>query len=504
MGDEGISSPGKRTVGTAFWERGTDDVSPGREVNPRVKDIQVSRREALLGQAAQIRHGLRQGSNKPYKELIDICWGDAHSAGMKPITFVRQVLAACIHPELLLHGDRLPADARHRAQRLLGECDGGSIGSYTATSGLPHVKRSVAEFITRRDGGVRSLPENISICSGSQRALMLVLNLLAQGEGVSQTGVLTPVPTCNTAAMALAEAGVVTVPYQLCEEQRWALQTDELCRVLRASRGHCDPRVLYVANPGNPTGHVQSRESIEEVIRLAAEERLFLLVNEVDQDSVHAEGCEFVSYRKVLFEMGPPFSDMVELVSVHSIARGFMGEGGMRAGYMEILNMDPAVKSWLVEALMCRDINTPVLGQIALDIMVDPPRPGDPSHATYTEEVRSRRETLIGNVGRVQEVLDALPGVSCQPVMGGNYVFPRLHLPTAAVDQAQSVGVEADLLYCKLLLEEEGLCVGPGCEFGQREGTHHIRLHVMVPTEALDDALGRLKRFHLRFMRTFS
>lgn len=38
-----------------------------------------------------------------------------------------QVLASCLHPELV-NSDSLPADVRQRAQRILGECVGGSVG----------------------------------------------------------------------------------------------------------------------------------------------------------------------------------------------------------------------------------------------------------------------------------------------------------------------------------------------------------------------------------------
>lgn len=46
-----------------------------------------------------------------------------------------------------------------------------SPGSYTATAGIPEIVHSVSEFITRRDGGVPSYPENIYISTGSQWAL---------------------------------------------------------------------------------------------------------------------------------------------------------------------------------------------------------------------------------------------------------------------------------------------------------------------------------------------
>lgn len=40
---------------------------------------------------------------------------------------ILQVLAACLYPELV-NSDKLPVDVRQRAQRLLGECVGRSIG----------------------------------------------------------------------------------------------------------------------------------------------------------------------------------------------------------------------------------------------------------------------------------------------------------------------------------------------------------------------------------------
>uniref|UniRef100_A0A8C7GNI8 alanine transaminase n=1 Tax=Oncorhynchus kisutch TaxID=8019 RepID=A0A8C7GNI8_ONCKI len=441
-----------------------------REVNPMLRGIRVSPQWALQRRSEQIT------------------------------ALLQQVLSVCLYPELL-HDDTLPVDVRQRAQRLLGECDGGSVGSYTDSCGLPHVQRSVAEFITGRDGGVPSYPHNIFISAGSQTALKVMLKLLVRGKGVSQTGVLTPQPCPHTLPMLLEEVGAVLVPYQLSEEQGWALEPGELHRALTASRGHCRPRALYISNPGIPTGHVQSRKSIEWVIQFAAEERLFLLVNEVYQDCVYGEGMEFMSYKRVLFEMGQQYSEMVELASFHSISNGIMGECGLRAGYMELVNVDPAVMVF-AKTLLCTDINAPVIGQIALEIMVNPPRPGDPSHSKYTQEILTNRITLAQNAQRAWEFLIGLPGVSCQPVTGGIFIYPRLSLPPEAVEQARSDGLEADVLYSQSLLDKEGVCVGAGCE--QREDKYHIRLCVLTPSATLEKVLACLGSFHLHFLDQFS
>lgn len=41
---------------------------------------------------------------------------------------------------------------------------------------------------------------------------------------------------------------------------------------------------------------------------------------------MYAEGCQFHSFKKVLFEMGPEYSNTVELASFHSTSKCYMGE----------------------------------------------------------------------------------------------------------------------------------------------------------------------------------
>ncbi|XP_074492408.1 alanine aminotransferase 2-like isoform X2 [Sebastes fasciatus] len=464
-----------------------------QHVNPTVRGIRVSPLNGLQSLAAHITQEI---TLKPFKEVIDVSSSNPHKAGMKPITFVRQVLAGCLYPQLL-EEKTLPLDVRQRAQRLLEVCAGGSVGSYSAASGMHHVKQSIAEFIMRRDGGVPSYAKDIFISAGSQRALMVVVKLLASGERETLTGVLTPMPCPHTLPMLLDEAGVTLVPYQLMEDRGWAVDLDELHRALKTAKGRCEPRAIYISNPGNPTGHVQDWKSIEEVIQFAAAERLLLLVDEVYQDSVYGEEKEFISYKRVLFEMGKEYSEAVELVSFHSLSSTCIGECGFRAGYMELVNMDPEVIHFL-DILLDTDISTPVTGQLALDLMVNPPKPGDPSYDTYTQEILLTRATLSQNAQRAQEFLNDLPGMSCQPAMGGIYLYPHLHLPSEITEKAKILEVEADVLYRQMLLEEEGVLLGEGCQHGETTGNHYLRLCILVPPDTLEEVLAGLGSFQLR------
>ncbi|XP_054623619.1 alanine aminotransferase 2-like [Dunckerocampus dactyliophorus] len=473
-----------------------------QEISINVRNMRETEMTALERRAHLIKEMLRQGVKKPYKYVIDVAWGDPHEAGMKPLTFVRQVLAACFYPQLM-DSDKLPVDVKCRARKLLHWCEGGCVGSYTNTPGITEVIHSIAHFITQRDGGVPADPDNIWIHAGSQWSLTNMLRVLVNSESSPRSGVLMPVPCYSTAHLSVEGLGGVVVPYFLDEEHGWELQIEELHRALESAQGVCKPVALYIINPGNPTGHIQSRGSIQEVIRFAWEKKLFLLADEVYQSCVHGEKTPFVSYKKVLSNMGPPLSDMLELASFHSTSKGFLGECGLRGGFVELVNMDPAAIKH-IHMLFHTDASPPVAGQIALELMADPPKPGEPSYPLYTDEIRHIQSTMLHNVKKVEKVLNQLPGFSCQPVEGGAFAFPRLHLPPKAIQKAKEAEMKPDTFYCVRLLEDVGVFVSPGCEFGQKEGTYHIRLCIMTTVDTMEELLRRLSGFHLQFMKDFS
>ncbi|XP_050843674.1 alanine aminotransferase 2, partial [Serinus canaria] len=317
-----------------------------------------------------------------------------------------------------------------------------------------------------------------------------MLKLLVCGSGASRTGVLIPIPQYPLYSAALAELDAAQVNYYLAEERCWALDVAELRRALAEGRRRCNPRALCIINPGNPTGQVQSRECIEQVIRFAYEEKLFLLADEVYQDNIYAEGSSFHSFKKVLVELGPPYSDSVELASFHSVSKGFMGECGLRGGYMEVVNLHPEVKAQLSKLVSVR-LCPPVPGQMVLDTIMDPPKPGEPSYERFQAEKEAVLSALAEKARLTEEIFNRTPGIHCNPVQGAMYSFPRIDLPARAVAAAKvrerrrdgqlgpQLGDEKnqspDMFFCMRLLEETGICVVPGSGFGQKEGTYHFR-----------------------------
>lgn len=225
------------------------------------------------------------------------------------------------------------------------------------------------------------------------------------------------------------------------------------------------------------------------------------MADEVYQHNVYAEGSAFHSFKKVLMEMGPEYKDM-ELASFMSTSKGYMGECGFRGGYCEVINLDPAVKAMQVKSISAK-LCSSVSGQTAMDVVVNPPKPGEPSYELFIKEKNMVLGQLKEKADLVAETFNSLEGMSCNPVQGAMYAFPQIKMPQAAIEAAKKRGMPADTMYCFDLLESTGICVVPGSGFGQQPGTYHFRTTILPPVDKLKEMMERFKQFHAGFMQKY-
>ncbi|KAK0425275.1 hypothetical protein QR680_009118 [Steinernema hermaphroditum] len=470
-------------------------------LNPAVKTMEYAVRGPLVIRAVNLEKELAQGTEKPFKNVIKANIGDAHAMGQAPITFIRQVLACVSYPALLESPD-FPTDVKEHAKVILGGCGGHSVGAYSQSTGIDVIRQHVAEYIERRDGGIKSDPEDILLSGGASESIRNVLKLFINRENPKKTGVMVPIPQYPLYSATIEEFGLGQVGYFLDESNNWGLDQAELERSYQESLEEFDTKVIVIINPGNPTGQVLSRENIEQIIKFAHKHNLFIMADEVYQDNVYAEGCAFHSFKKVLTDMGEPFSKM-ELASFHSVSKGYMGECGMRGGYVELMNMDKDVYvdfKKMISAKLCSTI----LGQVVIDCVVNPPKQGEPSHDQWLEEKTAVLKSLKERATIVKQAYGALEGITCNPVQGAMYCFPKLHLPAKAVEKAKSLGQAPDFFYAMQLLESTGVCIVPGSGFGQRDGTYHFRTTILPQPALMKDMMERFTGFHNKFMKEYA
>ncbi|XP_060608554.1 alanine aminotransferase 2-like [Ruditapes philippinarum] len=472
-----------------------------QNMNPHVKNMEYAVRGPIVIRAGEIEQELAKGVKKPFTEVIRANIGDCHATGQKPITFLRQVVAICTDPERLMNDPSYPADAKDRARRILDSCAGQSVGSYSDSSGVRVIREDIAKYISERDGHPSS-PDDIFLSTGASDSIKTIMKLMMTGEsGKDRAGIMIPIPQYPLYTATIAEYNAHPIGYYLDESNTWALNIPEMKRAINEARNHCIPRAIVIINPGNPTGQVLPRQNIVDIIKFAKEENLFLMADEVYQHNIYASGSEFHSFKKVLTEMGPEYNTM-ELASFMSTSKGYMGECGFRGGYCEVINLDPDVKVMQLKSISAK-LCSSVSGQAVMDVVVNPPKPGEPSYDLFMKE----KDFVLGQLKKkaemVTETFNSIDGISCNVVQGAMYAFPNIKIPAKAIEAAKAAGQKPDAFYCFQLLEETGICVVPGSGFGQVDGTYHFRTTILPPTEKLQGMLEKFKVFHGQFLQKY-
>ena len=400
-----------------------------------------------------------------------------------------------------------PPDVIARAKRYISAVPGG-LGAYSHSQGLEVVREEVAAFITRRDG-VPAYASDIFLSDGASPAAQAFLKALIRD---SRDAVMVPIPQYPLYSASIALFGGTMVNYYLEEERGWALDEVELERSLADARaGGKNVRCLVVINPGNPTGSVLSRDNMRVIIDFARRHGLVLIADEVYQENVWASGREFSSFKKVAAEMGAidvahsarMRPDGLQLVSLHSISKGFTGECGRRGGYFELIGFDEGVRNELYK-LASISLCSNTSGQLLLGMQSCPPVEGDPSYPLYAQERVAIHASLKRRASTRSTALRSLEGVTVEDAEGALYAFPRIRLPARAIAAAKAAGKAPDAFYCLHLLDATGIVLVPGSGFGQRDGTFHFRSTILPPERDLAGVVAALASFHSAFMKQFA
>ncbi|MBI4535634.1 MAG: aminotransferase class I/II-fold pyridoxal phosphate-dependent enzyme [Ignavibacteriae bacterium] len=468
-------------------------------LNPNLLRAEYAVRGPILQRA---QHLEEQG-----KKIIYCNIGNPQALSQAPLSYVRQMLSLLEYPELLEHPQSLklyPKDIVERALLVLKHHPHG-MGAYTQSSGIPFIRRAVAEFIAKRDG-IPANKDHIILTDGASKGVQAAILALLKNRN---DGFLIPIPQYPLYSATISLYGGTQIGYFLDEENHWQLNEGILIEsITKAIQEGIHPVAIAVINPGNPTGAVLTLENIRMIIGFAKRHGLAIMADEVYQENVYATGCKFHSFAKVMHELD---ERDVTLFSFHSVSKGFLGECGHRGGYMELRNIRDDVLAQLVKQ---QSINlcSNVAGQIATYMMVAPPQPGDESFETYAKE----REQILRSLKTKAEILgreiNKIEGMSVDVPQGAMYAFVKFELPSDAGMDTSSMNAgerrayetKRETEYCMSLLEETGICVVPGSGFGQPAGTLHFRTTFLPPQDEIEDLVRKLKKFHERYTKAES
>jgi len=436
------------------------------------------------------------GKNVTYTNV-----GNPHALGQKPITFMRQVLALVNYPTLIEQPElaaHFPKDAIERAKTYIANTPGGT-GAYQDSRGNAYVRQEVADFLTERDGYPAKF-EDVYLTDGASQGISLCLFLAIRGRG---DGILTPVPQYPLYSASIELRNGTKCSYYLDEECGWGLSIGELERSVKEARSNgVLPRAIVIINPGNPTGQCLTVDNMKEIVRFCVKEKIAILADEVYQTNIYSEGSKFVSFLKVVQDMGEEAKDC-QLVSFHTVSKGVVGECGRRGGFFHLHNIPEGVVEQMYK-VMSTSLSANVEGMLVVGMMVNPPKVGDESYELYHKETNGTLESLKRRAKMIYDAFSSMRGVSCNPVEGALYCYPNVKIPAEAVEAAEKKGIAPDVLYCLELLDATGICTIPGSGFHQKEGTFHLRTTILPPEDQFEEIVKGFMDFHESFLSKYN
>ena len=319
---------------------------------------------------------------------------------------------------------------------------------YGPSAGLPELRHTIAELVSRTRG-VNVSPEEVVVVPGGKPIIFFtMLALIEEGDEV-----IYPNPGFPIYESMINYAGGTAVPIPLREERDFAMDVDELASLINDRT-----KLIILNSPQNPTGGVLSRADIERVAKAIGNRDLFVLSDEI--------------YCQLQFE-GDPFS----IMSVPGMKdRTILLDGfsktyamtGWRMGY-GVMRTDLAahIARLMTNSNSCTASFTQIAGIEAIR--------GNQGPVAEMRAAFSRRcRAFVDRINRIK-------GFSARMPKGAFYVFANI----------AATGWDAKRLETALL-EQAGVAALAGNSFG-RYGQGYLRFSVANSMENLMEAADRIE-----------
>lgn len=348
-----------------------------------------------------------------------------------------------------------PEYIRNAAKAALDE----GMTRYTPSSGTLELRTAICKKL-KRDNGLEYEPDQIVVSNGAKHSLFNICQtILDPGDEV-----IIPEPFWVSYPELVQIAGGVPVMVHGHEENDFLVSADDM-------KPYITPRTkaIILNSPNNPNGCVWPREMLEDIARLAVENQLFVISDEIYEKLVY-DGEKHVS----IASLGEEIKAQTFVVNGFSKAYAMTG---WRLGYCAgPTNVMKAVGALQSHATSNPNSIAQYAGYVALS-------GGDDIIAAMVAEFDRRRKHIVSRI-------NAIPGLSCRMPKGAFYVMMNISELIGAAQGDKVIRSSTD--FAELLLENAKVAVVPGLGFGS---DMHVRLSYATSMENIDRGLDRIAQF---------
>lgn len=318
---------------------------------------------------------------------------------------------------------------------------------YSPAAGIPQLRQALSDYY-RSDYGLDISPSRIMITPGASGALLLLAGLLINpGDGMLMTD---PGYPCNRHFLRLVEGEGQLVP--VGPEQRYQLGAE-----LAAAHWQPNTKGVMVASPANPSGEILSRAQLQGLFDLCQQRQGHLIVDEIYHGLSFGEDAP-----SILSLTGEAFV-------INSFSKYF-GMTGWRLGWL-------VAPEWAV----------PHLEKLAQNLFISMSTMSQyGALAAFTPECRAilnaRRDEFARRRDFLYPALCELGFSIPHCPAGAFYLY-------AGIDRFSNNSQQ----FCLELLEEHGIAITPGADFGRHRAEQHVRFAYTTGMAQLEKAVERLR-----------
>jgi len=327
---------------------------------------------------------------------------------------------------------------------------------YGPSAGLPDLRQTIAEYVSRTRGVPVSSDEVVVVPGGKPIIFFSILALIEEGDEV-----VYPNPGFPIYESMINYVGGRAIPIPLREERDFSLDVNELASLITDRT-----RLIILNSPHNPTGGVLTKQEILDVAEAIGDRNIMVLSDEIYSRLIF-EGEDF-SIMSV-----PGFKERTILLDgfskTYAMTGWRMGYGVMRA------DLATQVARLMTNSNSCTASFTQMAGIEAL-------RGDQGSVDKMNNEFRRRRDAFVAGINRIK-------GFSCRMPKGAFYTFPNI----------TKTGWSSKKL-ADALLEEAGVACLSGTAFGAF-GEGYLRFSVANSLENLNKALERIESWTSKNLR---
>lgn len=331
---------------------------------------------------------------------------------------------------------------------------------YGDSKGIFPARKAVMQFFQEK-GVLDVTTDDIYIGNGVSELIKIAMEaLLNDGDEV-----LIPAPDYPlwTASVTLVRGKAV---HYVCDEQSdWQPDVADIRSKITART-----RALVIINPNNPTGAVYSRETVEELVKIAEEHQLVLFSDEI---------YDRILFDEAQFHAPATMTDRILVISFSGLSKVYRAPG-FRCGWMVLSGNKRIAKDYVegIDILTSMRLCSNVPAQFAVQTSLG----GYQSiQDLLTPEGRLYKQREIA-----WSMINDIPGLSCVKPRGAFYLFPRI--------DTKKYQVKNDMELVLHILQEEKVLLVQGTGFNWPH-PDHFRIVFLPQEEVLKDAISRIGHF---------